>query len=120
LQHSDLLDTVHHGLTLGKERLIVSPVVPAQPRKRTHMFRLGHTGKVQRRAFDRLSETKLSHEQQVDLLPGEVRQGFLQLSVPEHAKRGQLFAIDIRHEVKRPGHHGLQPIGGLIVMLKIH
>ena len=152
LQGGRLRELTSAGLVLGKERIIVPRRFEEdQPRKpgagkdapapsqgepdrrfrRCHM--LGNTGVVDRETFLLLAEGKENRKRPVGLVPGEVRQGMIHLVPPTNAKPGDLFVVDIRHEVtagskaarakagkaKAAATKPPKTIGGLVVIVRV-
>lgn len=118
LQGGRLREPTSASLVLGKERIIVPrKFEEGQPQKRAggnddatrvqgerdgryrrcHM--LGNTGVIDRETFLLLAEGKENKKRSVGLVPGEVRQGMIHVVPPSNAKPGDLFVVDIRHEV---------------------
>lgn len=108
-----LQESADIGIALGKERIVV-PVRADVSKALRSVPRLGHTGEVDGKTFEQLRTTELAKGQQVDLMPHEMHQAFVRISVPETSTQRQMFAVDIRHE-DLDG----KVVGGLVVILRI-
>jgi len=147
LQGGRLRAPTSAGLVLGKERIIVTrkfdhevPPQRGEPDKghdhaghRHHCHTLGNTGVLDHETFLLLAEGKENKKRSVGLIPGEVRQGMIHLVPPPNAKPGDIFVVDIRHEVAA-GSRGARAkagktksattkppktIGGLVVIVRV-
>lgn len=133
------------GLVLGKERIIVPRKFEDEgPKKRDDEKRddarrhrrchtLANTGVIDREMFSLLAEGKENKKRSVSLIPGEVRQGMIHLVPPSNAKPGDVFVVDIRHEIPasaKPAKSGKasktkvaakppKTIGGLVVIVRV-
>jgi len=127
------------GLVLGKERIIVPRKFEDEPRtkhderkpaRRCHT--LGNTGIIDRETFLLLAEGKENKKRAVSLIPGEVRQGMIHLVPPTNAKPGDVFVVDIRHEIAAAAKPARakpskakasakppKTIGGLVVIVRV-
>jgi len=150
LQGARLRAPTSAGLVLGKERIIVprkfedEPPPKRDPRDGDHDKRhdhrhhrrchtLGNTGVIDRETFLALAEGKENKKRSVALIPGEVRQGMIHLVPPPNAKPGDVFVVDIRHEVAAASRTGKakagkaktaaakspKTIGGLVVIVRV-
>jgi len=116
------------GMVLGKERIVVSRTFEEDDGKAPHHHErhrrpcrtLGNTGVLERETFLLLAEGKENKKRPVTLVPGEVRQGMIHLVPPGNAKPGDLFAVDIRHEILASGRTKTPKLmGGLVVILRV-
>lgn len=120
----------HAGLAVGRER-ILQPTPGSVPcrederatGKKRHLpppATLGHFGEVTHEIASRLAVTPFRPEQTMNLVVDEVRQGLVHICAPPDARPGDLFAVDIRHELlARPSAEHSRVIGGLAVILRI-
>jgi len=137
------------GLVLGRERIIVprkfdDEAPPKRDprggeqdkgqdyRRHRRCHTLGNTGVLDRETFSLLAEGKENKKRAVALVPGEVRQGMIHLVPPPNARPGDLFVVDIRHEVATASRGAKtktgktkaatkppKTIGGLVVILRV-
>jgi len=145
LQGGRLRPLASAGLVLGKERIIVPRKFEDEPpRQKGHdhdkddqhrharrCHTLGNTGVLDRQTFLLLAEGKENKKRPVSLIPGEVRQGMIHLVPPSNAKPGDVFVVDIRHEIapaakvarasktKRAVARPPKTIGGLVVIIRV-
>jgi hypothetical protein len=123
----DLAAPVAAGMALGKERLLATHKLPIQvgkgsrARDERSVRRFGSSGELDRDTFDALEDSAVKPKHSVSLLPGEVRQGLLSISLPPKAKPGAIFIVDIRHHLGRKGKSARQPtlMGGLLVVFRV-
>ncbi|MEP6653705.1 MAG: hypothetical protein ABJA82_10120 [Myxococcales bacterium] len=114
------------AMALGKERLLATHQFPLQTasdkasleRATRAVRRFGHTGEVPRDTFEQLKDSAVRPKHQVELLPGEVRQGLIDISLPPKANPGDVFVVDVRHQTKSKGGRG-KLIGGLVVVFRV-
>ncbi|MDP8999033.1 MAG: hypothetical protein M3O46_02870 [Myxococcota bacterium] len=121
----------HTGLAVGRERVLPRPPRghswgdddDSREKREEHgamHSHLGHWGVVTEKQFNRLAVTPVRPEHTMNLVVDEVRQGLVHICAPDDARPGDLFGVDIRHELLRRSSHEQQRIlGGLVVILRI-
>lgn len=111
------------AVALGKERLVAAHQVDeATPDRKVRaraalgVRRFGTTGELDAATFAALKEGAVRGKRAVSLVPGEVRQGLLQVTLPPKAKPGELFVLDVRHQITKG--RSAKVIGGLVVVFR--
>ena len=120
----------HQGeLAVGRERILTpEPPHGIGPRRHDEASTpghappplLGHYGPLTPDVYSKLAVTSLRPEQTMNLVANETRQAIVHICAPEGAAPGDLFGVDIRHEIlRRTSSQSSRLLGGLVVILRV-
>jgi hypothetical protein len=99
-------------IVLGKERVVHDVLLLNRSRAA-----LGHFGVIRGETYERLHDGRPGAHQDVELVPGEVRQGIVSAD-SSRAEPGDFFVVEVRHELQSKQNDGSKQIGGLLLLME--